>query len=459
MNIKSFENIYLIGIGGIGMSALARFFVSQNKNVFGYDKVKTSLTSELENQGIEISYSDDVKSIPHLFKEKNKSQLVIYSSAISNNNIFSFFNKNKFSICKRAHALGLISKYYYTIAIAGTHGKTTTSIMLSHILKNSNVDCTAFFGGVSKNYNTNFLLSEKSKYMIVEADEYDRSFLTLEPDIAVITSLDADHLDVYNSHQEFINAFQQFIFQVKDDGYLIIEESIVNYFEKPKNVKLLTYSSSSTSDYYISEVSKKDNSFHFTYNSKEIGVNSKKIVLPMLGTHNLSNALAAISVSDLLNIKHIDISNSFSDFQGINRRFDIHVSNKKTVYVDDYAHHPEEIKSTISSVIESFPDRKLTVIFQPHLFSRTKDFAKEFAQSLSQANELILLDIYPAREEPILGVDSKMLLDLCSNDSKIILKKNELLSHLNENENDLVVTLGAGNISDLVKPIKSILKR
>ena len=456
MNIKSFENIYLIGIGGIGMSSLARFFVSQNKKVFGYDKVKTSLTIELENQGIEISYKDDIETIPSIFNQKNKDQLVVYSSAISNNNIFSFFSNNSFSICKRADALGLISKYYYTIAIAGTHGKTTTSIMLSHILKSSDVDCTAFFGGISKNYNTNFLLSETSKYMIVEADEYDKSFLTLSPDIAVITSLDADHLDVYNSHEEFINTFQEFIFQVKENGYLIIEESIVNYFEKPKNVKLLTYSSSSTSDYYISEVSKKDNSFHFTYNSKE---RKEKIILPMLGAHNLSNALAAISVSDLLNIKHIDISNSFSDFQGINRRFDIHVSNKKTVYVDDYAHHPEEIKSTISSVIESFPDRKLTVIFQPHLFSRTKDFAKEFAQSLSQANELILLDIYPAREEPILGVDSKMLLDLCSNDSKIILKKNELLSHLNENENDLVVTLGAGNISDLVKPIKSILKR
>ena len=459
MNIKSFENIYLIGIGGIGMSSLARFFVSQNKKVFGYDKVKTSLTIELENQGIEISYKDDVETIPSIFNQKNEDQLVIYSSAISNNNIFSFFSNNRFSICKRADALGLISKYYYTIAIAGTHGKTTTSIMLSHILKSSDVDCTAFFGGISKNYNTNFLLSETSKYMIVEADEYDKSFLTLSPDIAVITSLDADHLDVYNSHEEFINTFQKFIFQVKENGYLIIEESIVNYFQKPKNVRLLTYSSSSTSDYYISEISQKDNSFHFTYHTKDISVNSKDIVLPMLGKHNLSNALAAISVSDLLNINHNSISSSFSDFEGINRRFDIHISNKKIVYIDDYAHHPEEIQSTINGIIDSFPQRKLTVIFQPHLFSRTKDFAKDFAKSLSQADELILLDIYPAREEPIVGVDSKMLLDLCTNNSKIVFKNNELLSYLKDNKNDIVVTLGAGNISDLVKPIKSVLSR
>tara|TARA_B100000902_G_C27311573_1_gene918737 strand:+ start:216 stop:1595 length:1380 start_codon:yes stop_codon:yes gene_type:complete len=457
MNIKSFDNIYLIGIGGIGMSSLARFFVSQDKKVFGYDKVKTSLTIELENQGIEISYKDDIDTIPSIFNQKNEDQLVIYSSAISNNNIFSFFSNNRFPICKRADALGLISKYYYTIAIAGTHGKTTTSIMLSHILKSSDVDCTAFFGGISKNYKTNFLLSETSKYMIVEADEYDKSFLTLSPDIAVITSLDADHLDVYNSHEEFVNTFQEFIFQVKENGYLIIEESIVNYFKKPKNVRLLTYSSSSSSDYYISEINQKDNSFHFTYHTKDTSVNSKDIVLPMLGKHNLSNALAAISVSDLLNINYNSISSSFSNFEGINRRFDIHISNKKTVYIDDYAHHPEEIKSTINGIIESFPQRKLTVIFQPHLFSRTKDFAKDFAQSLSLADELILLDIYPAREEPIAGVDSKMLLDLCTNDSKIIFKNNELLSYLKDNKSDVVVTLGAGNISDLVKPIVSIL--
>jgi UDP-N-acetylmuramate--alanine ligase len=331
--------------------------------------------------------------------------------------------------------------------------------MLSHILKSSDVDCTAFFGGISKNYNTNFLLSETSKYMIVEADEYDKSFLTLSPDIAVITSLDADHLDVYKSHEEFINAFQEFIFQVKENGCLIIEESIVNYFKKPKNVRLLTYSSSSTSDYYISEISQKDNSLHFTYHTKDTSDNSRDIVLPMLGKHNLSNALAAISVSDLLNINHNSISSSFSNFEGINRRFDIHMSNKKIVYIDDYAHHPEEIKSTISGIIDSFPQRKLTVIFQPHLFSRTRDFAKDFAQSLSQADELILLDIYPAREEPIAGVDSKMLLDLCTNNSKIVFKNNELLSYLKDNKNDVVVTLGAGNISDLVKPIISVLSR
>ena len=457
MNIKSFEHIYLIGIGGIGMSALARFFISQNKKVYGYDKVKTSLTSELENKGVNISYKDNTETLPANFNSSEENKLVIYSSAISNNNIFSFFKENNFTISKRSVVLGAISKYYYTIAIAGTHGKTTTSIMLSHVLKNSEIDCTAFFGGISKNYNSNFLLSDKSNYLIVEADEYDKSFLTLNPDIAVITSIDADHLDIYKSHTDFIDSFQQFIYQIKDNGYLIIEESIVNYFEKPKNIKCLTYSSSFTSDYCMSDLFQKNNSYHFKYSSREESDVVKGIVLPMLGKHNVSNALAAISVATLLNIDHDSLSLSFSSFKGIKRRFDIHISNENVVYIDDYAHHPEEIKSTISGVLGAFPNRKLSVIFQPHLYSRTQDFAVEFAESLSASDELILLDIFPAREEPIKGVDSKMLLDLCSNSSKFILKKEAVINYLQENKNDVVLTLGAGDISDLVKPIINIL--
>ena len=457
MNIKSFEHIYLIGIGGIGMSALAKYFMSQDKKVYGYDKVKTSLTIALEKQGVEISYKDDVSTIPMIFNKKHYDNLVVYSSAITENKIFSFFSSNSFTICKRAEVLGLISKYYYTIAVAGTHGKTTTSIMLSHILKHSNVDCTAFFGGISKNYNSNFLLSKKSKYMVVEADEYDKSFLTLNPDIAIITSLDSDHLDIYENHDAFVNAFQQFIYQVKDNGYLIIEESIVDYFEKPKNVKLFTYSNSSASDYYISEINQEKESVHFNYCISGKDSNSKKIILPMFGSHNVSNALAAILTSNLLEINYEDIFDSFCSFEGINRRFDIHVSNCKSVYLDDYAHHPEEIQSTIDSVKELFPNRKLTVIFQPHLFSRTKDFAGAFAKSLSQADELILLDIYPAREKPILGVDSSMLLNLCTNEFKRNIDKDEVLYYLENKENDVVLTLGAGDICDLVNPIKSIL--
>ena len=266
MNIKSFENIYLLGIGGIGMSALAKYFISQNKKVFGYDKVKSNMTIDLENEGIEISYTDNIDTIPEIFNVKNKSsQLVVYSSAITNNNIFSFFSNNSFKICKRAEALGLISKHYYTIAVAGTHGKTTTSVMLAHILKQVSVDCTAFLGGVSKNYNTNFLFSETSKYMVVEADEYDRSFLSLYPDIAIITSLDSDHLDIYGNQNEFISSFQQFASQVKDDGCLIIEESIVNHFKSPKKGSLFTYSNSTKSDYYFSEIQKVHSHVKFNY--------------------------------------------------------------------------------------------------------------------------------------------------------------------------------------------------
>jgi len=457
MNIKSFEDIYLIGIGGIGMSALARFFMSQNKKVYGYDKVKTSLTLELESKGISISYEDNADTIPANFNINKENKLVIYSSAISKNNIFSFFKENDFAVSKRSVVLGAISEYYYTIAIAGTHGKTTTSIMVSHILRNSKVDCTAFFGGISKNYNTNFLLSDKSNYMIVEADEYDKSFLTLKPDIAVITSVDPDHLDIYKSHSDFIDSFQQFICQIKENGYLVIEESIVNYFKKPKNINFLTYSASSTSDYYVSDLYQKNNSYHFKYSSKEESAVTKDLVLPMLGQHNVSNALAAISVSSILNINHHNLFSSFSSFKGIKRRFDIHISNENIVYIDDYAHHPEEIKTTIRGVVGSFPNRKLRVIFQPHLYSRTKEFALEFAESLSTSDELILLDIFPAREEPIEGVDSKMLLDLCYNSSKLILKKEEVIDYLKLNNNDVILTLGAGDISDLVEPIINTL--
>ena len=457
MNIKSLEHIYLIGIGGIGMSALACFFLSQNKKVYGYDKVKSSITSELEEKGINISYVDSTDTIPSDFNINQDNKLIIYSSAISNNKIFSFFKKNNFNIRKRAFVLGAISSFYYTIAIAGTHGKTTTSALLSHILKSSKIDCTAFIGGISKNYDSNFLLSHTSNYMIVEADEYDKSFLTLKPDIAVITSIDADHLDIYKNNKDFVEAFQQFIFQIKDNGYLIIEESISDYFEKPKNIKCLTYSSSTSSDYYFSDLNQENNSYHFNYTLKNESHITNSIVLPMLGEHNVSNALAAISVSTLLDINHERIFISLASFKGIERRFDVHISNKNIVYVDDYAHHPEEIKSTIAGVLKSFPNRKLKVIFQPHLYSRTKDFANEFAESLSISDELILLDIFPAREEPINGVDSKMLLDLCSNRSKSILKKEEVISYLRENKNDLVLTLGAGDISDLVKPIINTL--
>jgi len=462
MNIKSFENIYLLGIGGIGMSALAKYFISQNKKVFGYDKVKSNMTIDLENEGIEISYTDNIDTIPEIFNVKNKSnQLVVYSSAITNNNIFSFFSNNSFKICKRAEALGLISKHYYTIAVAGTHGKTTTSVMLAHILKQVSVDCTAFLGGVSKNYNTNFLFSETSKYMVVEADEYDRSFLSLYPDIAIITSLDSDHLDIYGNQNEFISSFQQFASQVKDDGCLIIEESIVNHFKSPKKGSLFTYSNSTKSDYYFSEIQKVHSHVKFNYYKRannNVNNTNNKVNLSMPGNHNISNALAAIAASSFLKIDNNKISDSLNTFCGVKRRFDIHYVSENKIYIDDYAHHPKEVLVTIETVKRFFPGRNITVVFQPHLFSRTQDFAKDFASSLSIADNLIILDIYPAREEPIEGVDSNMILNLCLNEDKQRCSKDNLISVLKSKKIDVLLSLGAGDISDFVGPIIKLIK-
>jgi len=457
MNIKTYKNIYLVGIGGIGMSALANYFYSQNKNVYGYDKVKSTLTENLEKKGIEISYEDNINSIPLVFNNSSKDQLVIYSSAISNNNILSYFSENSYDVCKRSKVLGLISEHYYTIAVAGTHGKTTTSIMLSHILKQSNVNCTAFLGGISKNYDTNFLLSDESKYMVVEADEFDRSFLSLNPDIAIITSLDSDHLDIYGSYKEFIDTFQKFASQVKKNGYLILEESIVNKFETPKHVNLFTYSHSSISDFYASSLNFQSDKINFLYNEKGKKYNNNNVELSMPGNHNVSNALAAISACSLLDISNKCISQALNSFEGIKRRFDLHVNSSEKVYIDDYAHHPKEIIETINTVKKMFVGRHLTVLFQPHLFSRTDDFKHEFAQSLSLADSLILLDIYPAREKPIHGVDSKMLLDLCVNNSKKLISKNSVIKNLENQKIDILLTIGAGDIADLVVPIKKMI--
>ena len=457
MNIKTYKNIYLVGIGGIGMSALANYFYSQNKNVCGYDRVKSTLTENLEKKGIEISYEDNINSIPLVFNNSSKDQLVIYSSAISNNNILSYFSENSYDVCKRSKALGLISEHYYTIAVAGTHGKTTTSIMLSHILKQSNVNCTAFLGGISKNYDTNFLLSDESKYMVIEADEFDRSFLSLNPDIAIITSLDCDHLDIYGSYKEFIDTFQKFASQVKKNGYLILEESIVNKFETPKHVNLFTYSHSSISDFYASSLNLQSDKINFLYNEKGKKYNNNNVELSMPGNHNVSNALAAISACSLLDISNKFISQALNSFEGIKRRFDLHVNSSEKVYIDDYAHHPTEIIETINTVKKMFVGRHLTVLFQPHLFSRTDDFKHEFAQSLSLADSLILLDIYPAREKPIQGVDSKMLLDLCVNNCKKLISKNLVIKNLENQKIDVLLTIGAGDIADLVVPIKKMI--
>ena len=465
MNLDLYKHIYLIGVGGIGMSALARYFNSKGKMVCGYDKVKSELCIELETEGINIHYSDDVHEIPEPIKNAGFNDiLVIYTPAISSENkVLSFFTNKGFKVYKRAEVLGMISKQSFTIAVAGTHGKTTTSTILAHILKQAGKDSTAFLGGISRNYNTNLLLADKGNILIVEADEYDRSFLQLHADIAIITSVDADHLDVYENKEDLEKAFLQFATQIKQKGLLLVEESVSIDFPVPEDGAKLTYSATKNADYYAENIKVKDGKMNFdlkaldimpgmSYEQKQEGL---EFILP--GIHNVSNSIAASAVSCYLGLGCKDIARGLATFKGINRRFDVHLRTSKIAYVDDYAHHPEEVSATIGAAKQLFPQRDLTVVFQPHLFSRTQDFANEFASSLVEANDLILLDIYPAREKPITGVDSQMLLDLCTNPIKEVCSKEELLAVLQNKELDVLLTLGAGDIGTLVEPIKHLL--
>ena len=465
MNLDLYKHIYLIGVGGIGMSALARYFNSKGKMVCGYDKVKSELCIELETEGINIHYSDDVHEIPEPIKNAGFNDiLVIYTPAISSENkVLSFFTNKGFKVYKRAEVLGMISKQSFTIAVAGTHGKTTTSTILAHILKQAGKDSTAFLGGISRNYNTNLLLADKGNILIVEADEYDRSFLQLHADIAIITSIDADHLDIYENKEDLEKAFVQFATQIKQKGLLLVEESVSIDFPVPEDGAKLTYSATKNADYYAENIKVKDGKMNFdlkaldimpgmSYEQKQEGL---EFILP--GIHNVSNSIAASAVSCYLGLGCKDIARGLATFKGINRRFDVHLRTSKIAYVDDYAHHPEEVSATIGAAKQLFPQRDLTVVFQPHLFSRTQDFANEFASSLVGANDLILLDIYPAREKPITGVDSQMLLDLCTNPIKEVCSKEELLAVLKNKELDVLLTLGAGDIGTLVEPIKHLL--
>ncbi len=389
---------------------------------------------------------------------------MIYTPAISSENkVLSFFTNKGFKVYKRAEVLGMISKQSFTIAVAGTHGKTTTSTILAHILKQAGKDSTAFLGGISRNYNTNLLLADKGNILIVEADEYDRSFLQLHADIAIITSVDADHLDVYENKEDLEKAFVQFATQIKQKGLLLVEESVSIDFPVPEDGAKLTYSATKNADYYAENIKVKDGKMNFdlkaldimpgmSYEQKQEGL---EFILP--GIHNVSNSIAASAVSCYLGLGCKDIARGLATFKGINRRFDVHLSTSKVAYVDDYAHHPEEVSATIGAAKQLFPQRDLTVVFQPHLFSRTQDFANEFASSLVEANDLILLDIYPAREKPITGVDSQMLLDLCTNPIKEVCSKEELLAVLQNKELDVLLTLGAGDIGTLVEPIKHLL--
>ena len=461
MNLDLYKHIYLLGIGGIGMSALARYFNAQGIQVSGYDKSKTTLTGKLEKEGIAIHYKDDISQISDEVKVAKFAEiLVIYTPAIDENNTeFHFFKEKGIIPLKRSEVLGIITRQSFTIAIAGTHGKTTTAALLTHILKNSEIDCTAFLGGVSKDFNSNLILAEKGNIVIVEADEYDRSFLSLYPDVAVITSIDEDHLDIYENKKSLEIAFQKFASQVKQKGFLLVQAGVQTEFEKPEEGALVSYSATEKADYYASNIGISNNKTKFDIGVLDIlpGMAYEKkitnLLIDMPGKHNIENVLAASAVACFLGVTCDNVEKAIGSFKGIKRRFEIHLHNDKMIFIDDYAHHPKEVKVTIQAVKELYEGKKVMVIFQPHLFSRTQDFADEFAESLSLSDELILLEIYPAREKPIDGVTSKMLAEKCTIKNEVC-SKEQLLSVLEKKDFEVLLTMGAGDISTLVQPIK-----
>ncbi|WDF56550.1 UDP-N-acetylmuramate--L-alanine ligase [Mucilaginibacter sp. KACC 22063] len=448
MKLNNIQRVYLVGIGGIGMSGLARYFAHLGCAVYGYDKTSTPLTTALESEGMAIVYEDDSKNVPADFHFPDEHTLIIWTPAIpKDSSILNFFINKGFTLYKRSQVLGIISEGMYAIAVAGTHGKTTTSTMVAHILKHSGKDCSAFLGGIASNYDTNVLYG-KNNIMVVEADEYDRSFLTLHPDIAIVTSMDADHLDIYGDHSHLAESFRLFVGQLKANGKVIAKKGLEIESD-------IAYSINEQADAYAENLRVEKGEFYFDFKNAEVNIADIHLGIP--GIHNVENAVAAIQAALLVGVEPEQIKAALTAFKGVKRRFEYLVKNDAHIYIDDYAHHPEELRACISSVKRIYPDKKLTVVFQPHLFTRTRDFADGFAEVLSMADELILLDIYPARELPIEGITSKMLLDRVTSAGKKLLSKAETLAIVKQEKPELLLTVGAGDIDQLVEPLKQIL--
>lgn len=449
MELENINRVYLIGIGGIGMSGLARYFKRRGCVVCGYDKTCSPLTSALMNEGIPVVFNDEVDNIPVSFMEKDPHTLVIYTPAIPvNSPVLNHFKSGGFVLKKRSEVLGIISKGMFTIAVAGTHGKTTTSSMIAHVLKDSGYDCSAFLGGIASNYNSNVLFGDNNT-MVVEADEFDRSFLTLHPDIAIVTSMDADHLDIYGDKSHLVESFKQFASQLKPGGTLLYRKGL-----DLDNGK--TYAANVVADVQAVNVRVENGSFHFDFKNGELIIENIEMGLP--GLHNIENAVAAIQVALHLQISPDKIRTALGNFKGVKRRFEYIVKSESHIYIDDYAHHPEELRACIQAVKTLYPDKKLTTVFQPHLFTRTRDFAEGFAEVLGLTDELIMLDIYPARELPIPDVNSEMILKNIELKGKCILSKREVIDFVREQKPELLLTVGAGDIDTLIEPLKKALE-
>ena len=454
MNMDEIKAVYFVGAGGIGMSALIRYFLFNNKKVGGYDRVRTDLTESLKLEGALIHYEDDVNSIPDIFKDPTHT-LIVYTPAIPDNHSeLTFFRDNNFEIMKRAQLLGLITRHNRSLCVAGTHGKTTTSSMLAHILKQSHLDCNAFLGGILKNYDSNLMLSSNSDLAVIEADEFDRSFHWLSPYMAVITAVDPDHLDIYGTEAAYRESFAKFVSLINPQGCLVIRKGIQLDTSGFKG-KIYTYSAADGGDFHAENIRIENGDIIFDFVGPDVRIEDVYLGVPV--KINIENGVAAMALAWLNGVEVKEVKAAMATFRGARRRFDFHLKTDKVVLIDDYAHHPAEIKASILSVRELYPDRKITGIFQPHLYTRTRDFAADFATSLSLLDELILLDIYPAREEPIPGVSSEIIFNKVAIENKHLLKMSELIDFMSSKSYDIVLMLGAGNIERLIDPVKEVL--
>ncbi|MBQ3622632.1 MAG: UDP-N-acetylmuramate--L-alanine ligase [Bacteroidaceae bacterium] len=458
MELKDIKSVYFLGAGGIGMSALVRYFLSENKFVAGYDRTPSELTERLIAEGAHLHFEEEPQSIPDECRDKDNT-LVIYTPAIpQGHKEWEYFKANGFVIKKRAEVLGIITRHKKGLCIAGTHGKTTTSTMTAHLLHQSHVDCAAFLGGISKNYKSNLILSDKSDLVVIEADEYDRSFLHLSPQIAVITSADPDHLDIYGNRENYLEAFAQFTENIREGGTLIIHEGLDVVPRLQPGVNSYTYGRDK-GDFHAQNIRIGNGRIIIDYVSPWQKIDDIELGVPV--SINIENGIAAMAVAEMCGATAKEIADGMKSFAGADRRFDFHIKEESITLLSDYAHHPDEIKACARSMKELYRDRKISVIFQPHLYSRTNDFYKEFAASLSLFDEVILLDIYPAREQPIEGVTSKLIYDLIeSNVKKSMCSRAQIIQEVEKRKNDfdVLVTLGAGDLDNDVPAIAEILK-
>jgi UDP-N-acetylmuramate--alanine ligase len=453
MNIQlaNYKFIYFLGIGGIGMSALARYFNNMNFIVKGYDKTPTPLTDVLQSEGIEIHFEDLNENVLELVGDVENTLIVLTPAIPSELKEWNLLKEKGFTILKRSEVLGVITQNSKGLCVAGTHGKTTTSTLLAHILKFSGHECNAFLGGISSNYNTNYLASNSSEYTVIEADEFDRSFLRLSPFASIITSTDPDHLDVYGDEAHFLEGFQQYANLVNDKGCVIMKKGL----GVTSHCKSITYALNDSADYCADNLHVKDG---FQY--MDVYFDSKKwsnVKLGLPGIHNAENALACIAMCHFLGLTEEEIRNGISSFSGVKRRFEYHIRENNLIYIDDYAHHPTEIKAFIDSVRLLYPGQKLTAIFQPHLFSRTKDFMEGFIRELGKVDELILMPIYPARELPIENITSDRILSEIHSIPSVICDHNQVIEYMKKIKSGVVVTIGAGNIDKIIEPLKNQL--